>query len=335
VPLFHKFGVEEQITQIASPRVEMPSGGFLVIDQTEALVAIDVNSGKFRDPPDPERMALEMNREAIPEIVRQLKLRDLGGLVIIDFIDMRHERNCRTIDRLFYEELKRDRAKTKALRMSQFGLVQLTRQRMRPSHQKSISNVCPVCGGKGHIKSTESVSLDVMRLVQLAVHHSNVSRVQVKVPAAVCDTIQNRRRRDLLTMEDATGKRIEFIVGNDLKPDEYQIRCLDDRLIEVDLQLITRAAKDLERDHQERSSRRRRHRSRRDRDRDRDRNRNGFEQRSAPHTLAERVDEDADDFDDEPNGQDAGEDKAIDDRNDERVDNVTDVDRIDGEADPG
>jgi ribonuclease E len=242
IPLFYKYGIEEQIAQINSRRVALPSGGSLVIDQTEALVAIDVNSGKFRDPSDPESMALEINLSAADEVVRQLRLRDLGGLIVIDFIDMREERNRRNVERQLRDAMKRDRAKTKTLKMSMFGIVEMTRQRMRTSLGRSISNECPHCGGMGQIKRVESVGLDIMRLVQLAMFNDRVEHVQISAPAAVCEYLQNRRRRAMVKLEEETRKKLDLFLGQDIRPDAYTIKCFDGRDQEVNLESLTEAA---------------------------------------------------------------------------------------------
>lgn len=242
IPLFHKYGVEEQIAQINSRRVEMPNGGSLVIDQTEALVAIDVNSGKFKQGSDPEQMALEINLEAADEIVRQLRLRDLGGLIVMDFIDMRPEKNRRAVEKRLRDALKDDRAKSKMLRMSLFGILELTRQRMRPSLERTLADECPYCGGTGQVKTVESVALDIMRLVQLAMHHRRVDRLEVTAPPAVCEYLQNRRRRALVQVEEETGKRMELLLGNDSQPEGYTIKCFDDRDHEINLTSLTEAA---------------------------------------------------------------------------------------------
>jgi len=235
IPLFHKYGIEEQIAQINTRRVELPSGGFLVIDQTEALVAIDVNSGKFREPADPELMALEINLEAADEIARQLRLRDLGGVIVIDLIDMRSDRHCREVERRLRDNLRNDRAKSKVLRMSAFGIVEMTRQRIRPSLERSLSKQCPGCGGTGQIKTVESVGLDIMRLVQLAMYQRQVDRVKVWAPPAVCEHLQNRRRRSMVQLEQDTGKSLELLIGLDLSPDGYRIKCFDERQREISL----------------------------------------------------------------------------------------------------
>ena len=143
VPLFHKYGLEAEIVKIQRRRVEMPEGGSIVIDPTEALVAIDVNSGNFRFENDPERTAYEMNLKAAKEIARQLRLRDLGGVICNDFIDMRDEKNRRGVEKALRDAIKRDRARTKVLRMSQFGVIEMTRQRIRPSLKRSVYEDCP------------------------------------------------------------------------------------------------------------------------------------------------------------------------------------------------
>ncbi len=163
IPLFHQAGIEREIEQMYSRHVPLPSGGSLVIDSTEAVVAIDVNSGKSREHSDAEKTAFMTDMEAADEIPRQLKLRDLGGVIICDFIDLRYERNRRELEKRLHDNFKNDRAKTKVLRMSQFGIIEITRQRMRPSLKRSIYSDCPHCKGAGLVKTPESLSLDVMR----------------------------------------------------------------------------------------------------------------------------------------------------------------------------
>ena len=172
IPLFHKYGIEREIELMYSRHVPLPTGGSLVIDSTEALVAIDVNSGKFRDHADAETTAFKTDMEAADEIPRQLRLRDLGGVIICDFIDLRYERHRRELERTLHDNLKNDRAKTKVLRMSQFGIIEMTRQRMRPSLKRSIYFDCPHCKGSGLVKTPESMSLDVMRRLAIAASRS-------------------------------------------------------------------------------------------------------------------------------------------------------------------
>src|SRR4029079_13144439 len=179
VPIFHKYGIEKEIEQIYSRHVPLPSGGSLVIDSTEAIVAIDVNSGKFRDHADAETTAFGTDMEAADEIPRQLRLRDLGGVIICDFIDLRYERHRRDLETRLHEHLKRDRAQTKMLRMSQFGIIEMTRQRMRPSLKRSVYFDCPHCKGAGLVKTPESMSLDAMRRVAIAINDLKVSRAEL------------------------------------------------------------------------------------------------------------------------------------------------------------
>src|SRR6476469_1094108 len=208
IPLFHKYGIERDIEQMYSRHVPLHSGGSLVIDSTEAIVAIDVNSGKFRDHSDAEMTAFKTDMEAADEIPRQLKLRDLGGVIICDFIDLRYERHRRELEERLHENFKKDRAKTKVLRMSQFGIIEITRQRMRPSLKRSVYFDCPHCKGSGLVKTPESMSLDVMRRLAIALHDQRVSRVELAVCPDVNFYLQNRKRGALAELEGQTGKRI-------------------------------------------------------------------------------------------------------------------------------
>src|SRR3954447_1433103 len=208
VPMFHKYGIEREIELMYSRHVPLPSGGSLVIDSTEAIVAIDVNSGKFRDHSDAEMTAFKTDMEAADEICRQLKLRDLGGVIICDFIDLRYERHRRELEEKLHNNFKNDRAKTKVLRMSQFGIIELTRQRMRPSLKRSIYFDCPHCKGAGLVKTPESMSLDVMRRLRIAIHDERVARVELGVCNAVAFYLQNKKRRQISALEDRFNKRV-------------------------------------------------------------------------------------------------------------------------------
>ena len=229
LPVFQKYNVEREIEKIHAHRVEMDNGGSLVIDSTEALVAIDVNSGRYREQRDPELSAFNMNKEAVKEVVRQLRLRDLGGVIVIDFIDMREERHKREIERLLRDEMKDDRAKTKVLRMSQFCMVELTRQRVRPSLKRSIYQDCPHCHGTALIKTPESVSLDVMRRLAGGATRLEVSRIEVKVYPTVATYLLNRKRKQLVDLEDKTGKRINITADATLAGDGIVLEAYDAR----------------------------------------------------------------------------------------------------------
>jgi len=229
VPLFHKYGIEREIELMYSRHVPLPSGGSLVIDSTEAVVAIDVNSGKFRDHSDAETTAFKTDMEAADEIPRQLKLRDLGGVIICDFIDLRYERHRRDLEMRLHENFKRDRAKTKVLRMSQFGIIELTRQRMRPSLKRSIYFDCPHCKGAGLVKTPESMSLDIMRKLGIALHDLKVVRAQLSIFPEVASYLLNKKRAALAELEARTGKKVIVVADASLGLDEQKFELLDAR----------------------------------------------------------------------------------------------------------
>ena len=228
-PLFHRFSIEQEIERLYSRVVPLPSGGSLIIDSTEALVAIDVNSGRFRDHDDAEETAFRTNMEAADEIARHLRLRDLGGLILCDFIDMRTDKHRREVERCLRDALKKHKERAKCLRMSQFGIIEITRQRMRPSIKKSIYQDCPHCHGAGLIKNAESMTLDVIRLLAVATHHEQVEKVTVRVPPSVAFHLQNHKRAKLFEMERETGIRITIHGDSHLGPDQYLFECLDQR----------------------------------------------------------------------------------------------------------
>jgi ribonuclease E len=229
IPLFHKYDIEKEIEQIYSRHVPLPSGGSLVIDSTEAIVAIDVNSGKFRDHKDAETTAFRTDLEAADEIPRQLRLRDLGGVIICDFIDLRFERHRRELERRLHENLKNDRAKTKVLRMSQFGIIEMTRQRMRPSLKRSIYCDCAHCKGSGLVKTPESMSLDVMRRLAIAVSNQRVERVELTVNPEVATFLLNRKRSAIAELETQSGKRIAVLPDPRVGGDEVRFTLYDQR----------------------------------------------------------------------------------------------------------
>ena len=213
VPVFDRMGIEPQIANINAREVPLPSGGALVIDSTEALVAIDVNSGKSRAARDAETNAYKTNLEAVDEIARQLRLRDLGGLVVLDLIDMRPMKNRKTVENRFRTNLKKDRARTRIGAISQFGLLEMTRQRMRPSLKSSIYNDCAHCTGRGYAMSPESVVLSVMRQLALVMHRDDVARIELTISPDVAFHILNRKRGELVDLESRHGKRVMVRVG--------------------------------------------------------------------------------------------------------------------------
>ena len=227
VPLFHKYGIEDEIAKIQRRHVPLPEGGSIVIDQTEALVAIDVNSGNFRVESDAERTAYEMNLRAAKEIARQLRLRDLGGVIVNDFIDMREERHRRGVEKALRDAIKRDRARTKVLRMSAFGLIEMTRQRIRPSLKRSVYEDCTRCAGAGVVKTVESMSIDVMRILALASHREEIRRVNIGVSMPVATYLNNRKRRDLTQLETESNMTIHIRPEENVPAEHLQIDCFD------------------------------------------------------------------------------------------------------------
>ncbi|HDS84303.1 MAG TPA: Rne/Rng family ribonuclease [Phycisphaerales bacterium] len=229
-PLFNRYNIEKEIEKIQSSHVQLKSGGSLVIEQTEALVAIDVNSGRYRKQNNAERTAVQINLEAAREIVRQLKLRDLGGLIICDFIDMRDNKNKREVEKVFREALRTDRARSRALKMSAFGLIELTRQRMRPSLQSSTYLMCPHCKGSGMIKSFESQAIEILRQLRLATSHKEIKRIEITAPKEVALFLQNDKRQVLARLEAEQEKQVVVIPdlwGANNEP--VQIQCFDER----------------------------------------------------------------------------------------------------------
>lgn len=228
-PLFFKYGVEDEIAKIYSKRVPLASGGYLVIESTEALVAIDVNSGKYRETPDPEESAFRINVEAAEEIARQLSLRDLGGVIICDFIDMHMERHRREIERALREALKAHKERAEILRMSRFGIIEMTRQRQRPSIIRSMLIDCPHCTGTGMIKSTETVMLETLRAIQTAATHPDVSRIEVRVDPEVAQMLLNTKRRALTELETTNRKSITVLPTTDVAANKITLTCFDHR----------------------------------------------------------------------------------------------------------
>ncbi len=196
-PLFHRYNLEQEIGNIHRREVALKEGGSIVIDSTEALVAIDVNSGSFRTDDSAEETAYQLNLAAAKEIARQLRLRDLGGVIVNDFIDMRKERHRRGVERALRDAMRRDRARTRILRTSPFGLIEMTRQRIRPSLKRSVFTDCPCCSGRGVVKTEESMAIEVIRSLMLAGQNPQVSRVTIRVNDRVAAYLNNRKRREL------------------------------------------------------------------------------------------------------------------------------------------
>ena len=209
-PIFDKYKLDREIEKIQSRHVNLKSGGSLVIDSTEAIVAIDVNSGKFRVHEDAESTAYKINMEAAPEIARQLRLRDLGGVIIIDFIDMMETRHHRAVEKALRDAVASDRARTKILRISQFGIIEMTRQRMRPSLKRTTYRECPHCLGAGLVKTPESMSIEIMRRIQAVIDQPKISSIEIEIAPEVADYLQNRSRATLSNYEKSYSKAINI-----------------------------------------------------------------------------------------------------------------------------
>jgi ribonuclease E len=229
VPLFHKYKIEDEIAKVQSRVVQLKYGGSIVIEQTEALVAIDVNSGRYRRGESAEQTAHKINLEAAVEIARQLRLRDLGGLIICDFIDMRYEKHRRSVEKEFRDAMKVDRARSRILRMSRFGIVEMTRQRVRPSLQSTTCLACPHCGGSGYIKSHESQTIEIIRLLQFAVSNDQVGSIELFVSPEVAEYIQNDKRTSVARLEQTSGRRITIRSCPDYTGERHELVCYNGR----------------------------------------------------------------------------------------------------------
>jgi ribonuclease E len=226
VSLFHRYQVESQIDAVHSPIAQLRSGGYIVINQTEALVSIDVNSGRATRERNIEETALRTNLEASDEIARQLRLRDLAGLIVIDFIDMEEHRHNAAVERRLKEALKNDRARIQVGRISAFGLMEMSRQRLRPSLAEASTQPCPHCGGTGHIRSTESTALYVLRSIEEEGARGRSAEICVYVPTGVALYILNHKRESLAQIEARYGLRV--VLGRDdaLIPPNFRLERL-------------------------------------------------------------------------------------------------------------
>jgi ribonuclease E len=223
-PIFSKHQLEAQIASIFETRVKLKSGGSIVIDQTEALVAIDVNSGKATHQKNIEQTAVKTNLEAAEEIARQLRLRDLGGLIVLDFIDMREAKHKSEVEKAMKAHLQNDKARTKVGRISQFGLMEMSRQRIRPSIEFGSYIPCPHCGGKGLAPSTETLGLRFLRLLRMeTIKKQAATSVVGTVPSDVADYVLNNKRKEIFEMEARRGLSIRIEGNPAMLPGQYDI----------------------------------------------------------------------------------------------------------------
>jgi ribonuclease E len=228
VPLFTRFQIENQIESAHSHKVNLPSGGSIVIDPTEALVSIDINSARATRGTDIETTALNTNLEAAEEIARQLRLRDLGGLIVIDFIDMESQKNQRAVEDRLREAVKQDRARIQIGRISRFGLLELSRQRLRPSIGESASVVCPRCSGMGSIRSVESLALALLRLIGEEARKERTVKVIAQLPVEVATYLMNEKREWLNSIEAKSDTHIVLVPNRYMETPAYEIRRVRD-----------------------------------------------------------------------------------------------------------
>src|SRR6202051_4678277 len=201
-PLLSRYGVENQLDAMFSPVVQLRSGGYIVLNQTEALVAIDVNSGRATREHHIEDTALKTNLEAAEEASRQLRLRDLAGLIVIDFIDMDEKRNNRAVERRLKDCLKNDRARIQVGRISHFGLLEMSRQRIRTSVLESLTDKCPHCGGTGHVRAVSSVALQVLRMIEETLLRGGTPNLLVRTRSDIAIYVLNHKRAHLRDLEE-------------------------------------------------------------------------------------------------------------------------------------
>ena len=223
IPLFTRFQIEHQIESAFSREVRLPSGGAIVIDHTEALVSVDVNSGRATRGSDIEHTAFNTNMEAAEEVARQLRLRDLGGLVVIDFIDMESQRNQREVENALRDALHHDRARVQTGKISRFGLLELSRQRLRPSLGETNHIPCPRCNGTGHIRGIESTALHILRITQEDAMKDNSAIIQVQLPVEVATFLLNEKRADIHAIEQRMGVEVVLIPNIHLETPNYNI----------------------------------------------------------------------------------------------------------------
>ncbi len=232
LPLFNRFQIESQIESAYQREVKLPSGGSIVIDPTEALVSIDINSARSTRGSDIEETAFNTNLEAADEVARQLRLRDMGGLVVIDFIDMNSNRNQKEVESRMREALEADRARVQVGRISRFGLLEMSRQRMQPSLEETSAIICPRCNGQGAIRSIKSLCLSILRVLQEEANKPNSSEIHAIVPISVAAYLLNEKRTALAEIEEQSQVRLLIVPSATLETPHYDIRSINRQELE-------------------------------------------------------------------------------------------------------
>ncbi len=243
VPLFTRYQIESQIETAFQREVRLPSGGAIVIDHTEALISIDINSARATKGSDIEETALNTNREAAEEVARQLRLRDLGGLIVIDFIDMNSSRNQREVENTLRDALKMDRARVQVGRISRFGLLEMSRQRLRPSLGESSQIICPRCKGQGTVRGTESLALSILRIIEEDAMKEQTTRIVVQAPVNVATFLLNEKRAAISDIEARQAVKIVLVPNINFETPHYEIQ--RERVSELGRGSSTQASYDL------------------------------------------------------------------------------------------
>jgi ribonuclease E len=226
IPIFTRYQLEDQIDRIYSERVPLKSGGSIVINPTEALVSIDVNSGRCTSGKELEDTALKTNLEAADEVARQLRLRDLGGLVVIDFIDLKDKKHQKEVEQALKQSLKKDKARVTVGHLSKFGLLELSRQRLRPTAEVSAYLECPTCHGQGHIKRVDTLGLSLLRQISTQVAQNPIQEVRAAVPLEVGTFLLNNKRKEIVDLEEHFNLKITLTPKVGLGPEDIQLEYL-------------------------------------------------------------------------------------------------------------
>jgi ribonuclease G len=223
--MFEKFGVQKQIDEAFVRQVWLPCGGYIVIDETEALISVDVNTGRNKGSKDVDKMLLQTNLEAADEVARQLRLRNIGGLVVVDFIDMRHRRDQQAVYRAMKERLKRDKAKTQVLQISSIGLMEMTRQRLQESLRDTMYEPCPYCQGRGRVKTTMTMSVEIQRRLTAVIqkHQDKSGDLVVVVAADVLNRFKNEDSALLGELERSHNGRLIFRADPNLHRERFAV----------------------------------------------------------------------------------------------------------------
>mgnify|MGYP001161034332 CR=1 FL=1 len=249
IPLFSRYQVESQIETAFQHTVQLPSGGSIVIDPTEALVSIDINSARATKGSDIEETALNTNLEAADEIARQLKIRDMGGLVVIDFIDMVAPKNQRAVENRMKQAVESDRARIQIGRISRFGLLEMSRQRLRPSLEEVTTELCPRCSGQGRIRDTKSLALAILRVMEEEALKEKSAVIRVQVPLAIGAYLLNEKRRDTVEIEARTGTSLVIIPNMNLSTPTYLVERLRGDQVEEEGSIGSNELSDLANQH--------------------------------------------------------------------------------------